>query len=418
MIIRGFDFKMRAEALWKWRIYFAVIQGILFLVYPTTMVIQETGGFSCYGGLFYDVSGHSTCFGFSLLQFFQESIEYPLFILITLMLFAPMLLTIWSNLKIKRSIIQKQLISPKLKRVTKFSALASFVFAIIALGYMIELFFSVSGSPGSQYKVLYSFGLIALPFAFSQAYISFETPKFKALDFRGEEKEFNSKRLQQLIIFGILFVTSNIFYYFAFSGRFWLLPLIFVLAMVLGYIFNHYLQAFLGVLITSFTGMAIYGVIFATTISFSFAFSGEMFGVAVIAAFLGVFIRKKRTGKRGGEIASKPIPEIIKDKKQQSSPKLLTQPKLSDAKRAEEERVKLDKLREIVDVAVELPVSRLAKLLEMDEDECWKRVIGWAKTFGFKINNDKLVFGTGLKEDFLASLDKEFAIWGKTEKKS
>ncbi|MHA1732368.1 MAG: hypothetical protein ACTSU5_10505 [Promethearchaeota archaeon] len=72
---------------------------------------------------------------------------------------------------------------------------------------------------------------------------------------------------------------------------------------------------------------------------------------------------------------------------------------------------RLEKLEKIMAVADELPVSRLAKALGLDEDACWERVWDWASKFGFRVRGEVLVFGAGKGEDFIADLEKEFSDW-------
>jgi len=77
----------------------------------------------------------------------------------------------------------------------------------------------------------------------------------------------------------------------------------------------------------------------------------------------------------------------------------------------EREARQIERLRKIVRVAVELPVSRMAEALDISEKECWEKVWDWADHYGFQVKNDTLVFGTGRKDDFIAELDQEFAEW-------
>ena len=69
---------------------------------------------------------------------------------------------------------------------------------------------------------------------------------------------------------------------------------------------------------------------------------------------------------------------------------------------------RLEKLKQIVRVSERLKVSRMAEVLEIDEQELWKRVFAWAEQFGFTIDDDVVKFQGGQKEDFISKLEQEF----------
>ncbi len=77
---------------------------------------------------------------------------------------------------------------------------------------------------------------------------------------------------------------------------------------------------------------------------------------------------------------------------------------------AEEARMK--KLQQIIKVSTKLAVERIAQVLELSVDETWKRVFDWAEKFQFTIDGDYILFNKDTVNDFIASMDKEFASWG------
>ena len=52
----------------------------------------------------------------------------------------------------------------------------------------------------------------------------------------------------------------------------------------------------------------------------------------------------------------------------------------------------------------------------MDEMDVLKRVIGWAKQFGFKINGKEVIFNQGNIDAAIDDLDKQFRSWNSKEK--
>ncbi len=72
----------------------------------------------------------------------------------------------------------------------------------------------------------------------------------------------------------------------------------------------------------------------------------------------------------------------------------------------------MKKLQQIIKVSTKLAVERIAQVLELSVDETWKRVFDWAEKFQFTIDGDYILFNKDTVNDFIASMDKEFASWG------
>jgi hypothetical protein len=73
---------------------------------------------------------------------------------------------------------------------------------------------------------------------------------------------------------------------------------------------------------------------------------------------------------------------------------------------ASTEKKSYKRLREMLQVTKALPIDRLAKIMEMDEDIIWDRVFGWAKDFGFTINGNQLEFAGGQIDEFITKLER------------
>jgi hypothetical protein len=71
----------------------------------------------------------------------------------------------------------------------------------------------------------------------------------------------------------------------------------------------------------------------------------------------------------------------------------------------------VEKLRKIIKVSDRIEVARLADALCIDEKLAWQRVFDWAEQFGFKVDGNVIVFGSGDTAKFVDDLDKEFAEW-------
>ncbi len=72
----------------------------------------------------------------------------------------------------------------------------------------------------------------------------------------------------------------------------------------------------------------------------------------------------------------------------------------------------MKKLQQIIKVSTKLAVERIAQVLELPVEETWKRVFDWAEKFQFTIDGDYILFNKDTVNDFIASMDKEFASWG------
>ncbi len=82
------------------------------------------------------------------------------------------------------------------------------------------------------------------------------------------------------------------------------------------------------------------------------------------------------------------------------------------------ESARIEKLKKLIQVSQKMKVAQIAKILEMSEDDLYKRIVDWAATFGFTLNEDVVDFGGGGKKDaFIDALEKEFKTWGKSTEK-
>ncbi|NMC06183.1 MAG: hypothetical protein GYA24_13290 [Candidatus Lokiarchaeota archaeon] len=71
----------------------------------------------------------------------------------------------------------------------------------------------------------------------------------------------------------------------------------------------------------------------------------------------------------------------------------------------------VEKLRKIIKVSDRIEVARLAEVLGIEEKLAWTRVFDWAEEFGFKVDGNMIVFGSGDMNRLVTGLDKEFAKW-------
>jgi hypothetical protein len=71
----------------------------------------------------------------------------------------------------------------------------------------------------------------------------------------------------------------------------------------------------------------------------------------------------------------------------------------------------VEKLRKIIKVSDRIEIARLADALGIDEKLAWQRVFDWADQFGFKVDGNVIVFGSGDTAKFVDDLDKEYAEW-------
>nr|MDO8111440.1 hypothetical protein [Candidatus Sigynarchaeota archaeon] len=86
------------------------------------------------------------------------------------------------------------------------------------------------------------------------------------------------------------------------------------------------------------------------------------------------------------------------------------------AQQHREEQTRIAKLREIMEVSESIEIAQIATILEMDEAETLKRIVGWAKQFGFKIKGREVIFTQGDINAAIEDLDKEFGKWASKEK--
>lgn len=87
-----------------------------------------------------------------------------------------------------------------------------------------------------------------------------------------------------------------------------------------------------------------------------------------------------------------------------------------DEQRHSEEQDRLDKLRRIIKVSISLEIARLAELLKVDVQFVWDHIIDWAEQFGFRIEENKVIFGHGDTGAFLDELQRQFDTWDDTTK--
>ena len=81
-----------------------------------------------------------------------------------------------------------------------------------------------------------------------------------------------------------------------------------------------------------------------------------------------------------------------------------------------EERARLEKLKKIVKVSKSLLLDDLAQALGITRADLLGKIFDWAETYGFEVDGDRVVFGGGQKNKFIADLEQEFAAWGKDGK--
>ncbi|MHA1733182.1 MAG: hypothetical protein ACTSU5_14640 [Promethearchaeota archaeon] len=77
--------------------------------------------------------------------------------------------------------------------------------------------------------------------------------------------------------------------------------------------------------------------------------------------------------------------------------------------RVEEDR--LQKLTKLVRVSRRLKIAQVTKILGMDEDELYDKIVDWADKFGFVLDEDVLEFTGTEKEAFIEELEREFSEW-------
>ncbi|NMC07725.1 MAG: hypothetical protein GYA24_21100 [Candidatus Lokiarchaeota archaeon] len=75
------------------------------------------------------------------------------------------------------------------------------------------------------------------------------------------------------------------------------------------------------------------------------------------------------------------------------------------AEMVETARVRFAKLKDVVEMSESIDIARLSKATDIDEDVIWDDVFNWCKKFGFKVNGNQLVFGSGDKVGFFKYID-------------
>jgi len=89
-----------------------------------------------------------------------------------------------------------------------------------------------------------------------------------------------------------------------------------------------------------------------------------------------------------------------------------------EAERKEAERKEkeaMDKLKQIVSISERISLSMMRDILELDEKTFNQRIIDWAAEFNFTIDGEYLNVNKETVDDFIDALDRQFAMWGKTE---
>ncbi len=85
--------------------------------------------------------------------------------------------------------------------------------------------------------------------------------------------------------------------------------------------------------------------------------------------------------------------------------------------RVEEEHDRINRLKELVEISIRLNRRDIGQYIGLSGDDLFRRLVKWAKEFGFKLDGEDVVFGGGRKDEFIARLEKEFVTWGKEGKK-
>ena len=120
-------------------------------------------------------------------------------------------------------------------------------------------------------------------------------------------------------------------------------------------------------------------------------------GVAHADYLLDQALSKKSSAERGKKARAM----VVKPMPGQASPATV----------GSSEQDHVEKLRKIIKVSDRIEVARLADALGIDEKAAWQRVFDWAGQFGFKVDGNTIVFGSGDTAKFIDDLDKEFAEW-------
>ncbi len=105
---------------------------------------------------------------------------------------------------------------------------------------------------------------------------------------------------------------------------------------------------------------------------------------------------------------------IEEERARQAAEEIQRKTTAEEQRKAAMEPARVEKLKKLVQVSKKLKVGQMAQILDLTEKELYDRIVDWASQFGFTLDEDVVEFGVGRKDDFIASLDKEFANWGKT----
>ena len=84
-----------------------------------------------------------------------------------------------------------------------------------------------------------------------------------------------------------------------------------------------------------------------------------------------------------------------------------TQEKSTKEKDAQDSE-RLAKLQKLVRVSTSLKITQMAKILDMNEDALYDKILDWADQFGFTLDQDVVKFGTGRKDDFIDALNTTY----------
>lgn len=88
-------------------------------------------------------------------------------------------------------------------------------------------------------------------------------------------------------------------------------------------------------------------------------------------------------------------------------------------KREKEEKLEkesLEKIKKIIKVSTRIKLDMLIDALKMDTQTFNEKIFEWAEKFGFTIDGDYLITNIDTVSDFIDELDKQFAIWEKSER--
>ena len=141
-----------------------------------------------------------------------------------------------------------------------------------------------------------------------------------------------------------------------------------------------------------------------------------------IIVTIAVIVKIKRKKRLQVETSRKHV--LAEEQKQKSAEeaKTLTHEKAQQDQRMMEtqqqqkvmiERGALEKLKKLVKVSTKLKISQITQILKMSESDLYDHIVDWASDYGFTLDENVVMFSSGRKDDFIASLDNAFADWGK-----